>query len=57
MYWLSKESGVRPNTISQWASEDKIVKSINTETLDSICKTLKCDISDIIEYVNDQDGE
>lgn len=57
MYWLSKESGVRPNTISQWTNteeftDEKKVKSISLETLNSICEALDCKIEDLIEYVN-----
>ncbi|TCN25510.1 helix-turn-helix domain-containing protein [Mesobacillus foraminis] len=62
MYWLSKESGIRPNTISQWVNNeeleiDKKIKSINVDTLDSICETLNCDISDIIEHVKKDAAE
>lgn len=58
MYWLSKQTGVRPNTVSQWVnneelSEDKKVKSINLEVLDKICTALDCDVEDIIEHVKD----
>ncbi|MGO4887047.1 helix-turn-helix domain-containing protein [Anaerobacillus sp. MEB173] len=48
MYWLSKESGVRPNTISQWVNGD--VNSITVDTLDKLCIALECDISDLIEH-------
>lgn len=54
MYWLSKESGVRPNTISQWVNNED-VKSISVETLNKICKTLKCNIADIVDYVDDDE--
>lgn len=55
MYWLSKETGVRPNTISQWVNnedldEDKKVKSISSEVLDKICLALNCNVGDIIEH-------
>lgn len=59
MYWLSKNTGIRPNTISQWVNneeliEDKKVKEINVETLDKICKVLNCRVEDILEYVEDE---
>lgn len=57
MYWLSKESGVRPNTISQWVNNDDLpnedkVKSISVDTLIKICRTLNCQISDLFEVVH-----
>ncbi|WP_199425733.1 helix-turn-helix domain-containing protein [Thermaerobacillus caldiproteolyticus] len=59
MYWLSKNTGIRPNTISQWynneeLSEDKKVKEINVKALDKICKALDCKIEDILEYVKEE---
>ena len=56
MYWLSKETGIRPNTISQWVNneeleEDKKVKSISIDTLDRLCKTLDCKVQELIEYI------
>lgn len=43
MYALSKNSGIRPNTISQWVtSEGADVKSITIETLDRVCSVLDC---------------
>ena len=57
MYWIAKESGVRPNTISQWVNDpiveddDKKVKQISIDTLEKLCSTLDCSISDLIEYV------
>ena len=49
MYWLSKESGVRPNTISQWVNGE--VNSITVDTLDKLCVALDCKIEDLIEHV------
>ncbi|MGG2091219.1 helix-turn-helix transcriptional regulator [Bacillus sp. S13(2024)] len=56
MYWLSKETGVRPNTISQWVNneqldEDKKVKSISVEVLDKFCIALNCKIEDLLTVV------
>jgi putative transcriptional regulator len=61
MYQLSKKTGVRPNTISQWVNNEVLredergVKAINLEVLNSICKELNCQIHDIIEYIPDND--
>ena len=56
MYQLSKISGVRPNTVSQWAREEGIdVRSVSVETLDTICRALNCRIEELIEYVPDND--
>lgn len=58
MYWLSKETGIRPNTISQWVNDssadaEKKVKQISVDTLEKMCAALECNVSDLIEYVND----
>lgn len=58
MYWLSRKTEIRPNTISQWVNnehlaEDKKVKTIKVEALNKICKVLHCKLEDIIEYVED----
>jgi DNA-binding Xre family transcriptional regulator len=29
---------------------------VSTSTLDSLCKTLKCNVSDIIEYIEEEDA-
>lgn len=59
MYQLSKRTGIRPNTISQWVhneelrEEGKEVRSISIDVLNSVCRVLECEIGDIIEYVPD----
>lgn len=62
MYWLSKNSGVRPNTISQWVnnehlSEEEKVKNISADTLDKICDALGCKIEDLIEHVKTNESK
>jgi putative transcriptional regulator len=52
MYQLSRSSGVRPNTISQWAKNED-VKSINKDSLNAICKALKCSVGELIEYIDE----
>lgn len=59
MYQLSKRTGIRPNTISQWVNneelqeDDRGVKAINVEVLNEICNSLDCRIEDIIEHIPD----
>ncbi|QYM59743.1 helix-turn-helix transcriptional regulator [Bacillus subtilis] len=58
MYWLSRKTEIRPNTISKWVnneqlSEEEKVKSINVEALDRIYKVLNCKLEDVIEFVED----
>jgi putative transcriptional regulator len=62
MYWLSRETGVRPNTISQWVNNDQLeeskkVKSISVETLENVCSALECKIEDVIEIVNNTNNK
>ena len=59
MYQLSKATGVRPNTVSQWVHseelrrENKDVKAISVDVLNAFCRALDCKTSDIIEYIRD----
>lgn len=54
MYALSKITGVRPNTISQWASKEGAdVKSITIETLDKVCDALDCQPGDLLKFVRE----
>ncbi|MBT2736139.1 helix-turn-helix transcriptional regulator [Bacillus sp. ISL-7] len=55
MYWLSKTTGIRPNTISQWANNNALnledqVKSISVDNMDKICKALECNVEDLFQY-------
>ncbi|MDY8021726.1 helix-turn-helix domain-containing protein [Paenibacillus sp. SEL1] len=53
MYALSKSSGIRPNTISQWVTNGGVdVKSITIETLERICSVLDCQPGDLIKYIS-----
>lgn len=59
MYWLSKETGIRPNTISQWVnnnvlSEEEKVRSISVDNINKICKALNCDVKDLFLYLEDE---
>jgi putative transcriptional regulator len=56
MYWLSKTTGIRPNTISQWVnnnvlSEEEKVKSISVDNINKICNALECKVEDLFEYI------
>ena len=49
---LADLTGIRPATVSKmFYSESKM---INVKHLDSICKALNCDISDLLEYIPDK---
>lgn len=50
---LSQLSGIRPNSISAYISDT--YKQIPKEHLDIFCKIFKCQIEDLIEYVNDDE--
>ncbi|WP_419955912.1 helix-turn-helix domain-containing protein [Neobacillus niacini] len=59
MYWLSKTTGIRPNTISQWVNNDLLteeekVKSISVDNINKICKALQCNVEDLFQYVEDE---
>jgi len=50
---LSKATKIRPNTVS--ALYNETIKRIDVEMLDKLCKAFKCQISDILEYVPDDE--
>ncbi len=54
MLQLSKRSGLDYRTVLRYCNTD--VKNIKVFILESICKTLDCSVSDILEFVKD-DGE
>lgn len=47
---LRKAAGLTTNVIANMGKG----KDVSTGTLRKICKTLDCDISDIVEYVKDE---
>jgi len=49
---LAELVGVRPNTIGDLYQEK--VKRIDLELLNSICKVLDCELSDLLEYQADE---
>lgn len=58
MYALSKASGVRPNTISQWVTKEGVdVKSVTIDTLDRVCTILKCQPGDLLKHIEDDTND
>ncbi|URZ06803.1 helix-turn-helix domain-containing protein [Clostridium felsineum] len=51
-YWLSKKTGIDNNTLGK--IYNNTAKQIKLETLEKICVSLNCNLSDIIEYVSDK---
>ena len=49
-YHLIYKQGISANTIHRMKKN----KPITTETLDTLCFILKCDITDIMEYIEDK---
>lgn len=41
--------GISSATLAKLSKND----NVNTDTINNICKTLKCDVSDIMEYIED----
>ena len=50
---LAQLIGVRPNTVGDMYNDN--VKRLDIETLNKICTVLDCDISDILEFVKEED--
>ena len=50
---LAELVGVRPNTIGDLYNES--VKRIDIEVINDICNVLDCDLSDLLEYVKDDE--
>jgi putative transcriptional regulator len=51
-YKLSQQSGIHPNVLSKYRHNQ--VKEISLETLNSLCKALRCKAGDLIEYLPDR---
>lgn len=47
--YLAQMTGIRPNTISEIYNE--MAERISLEHLDKICEVLDCQLSELIEYV------
>lgn len=50
---LARATMIRPNTINEIYNE--CCKSISIKNLDRICEALDCDITDILEYVPNEE--
>jgi putative transcriptional regulator len=51
-YWLSKETGVSHTTL--WRLKKGKAVGINFETLERICRALKCQPGDVLYLTKDQ---
>ena len=49
---LARQTGIRPSTINDIYNE--MTERLNISHLDRICEYLKCDITDLIEYIPDK---
>ena len=50
---LARKTGIRPATICGIYNET--VERVSLEHLSKICKVLKCDIEDLIQYIPDEE--
>ncbi|WAH44689.1 helix-turn-helix transcriptional regulator [Alicyclobacillus fastidiosus] len=50
---LAEATGLRPNTISELYNER--AKRIDFATIDRLCQALDCQVSDLFEYIPQQD--
>lgn len=46
---LADVTGIRPSTINEWYHE--IIPRLNIEHIDKICEALNCNITDLLEYI------
>ena len=52
---LAERTGIRPPTIS--AICNGVIKEMPIRVLDSMCKVLDCQPSDLLEYVSDEEAQ
>lgn len=52
---FSKLTNIRPATVSKMYYEE--TKRINIEQINNICKALDCEISELFEYIPDEEKE
>jgi len=55
IYWLSKETGITQNTLTNLINGN--TKSVSFDILDKICKTLKCDLSNVLKFSPELDWD
>ena len=51
-YWLAKETGVSHTTL--WRLKKRKAQGINFDTLEKICRALRCQPGDILFLTNDK---
>src|SRR4030095_920359 len=51
-YWLAKQTGISHTTL--WRLKKRKALGINFETLERMCRTLKCQPGDMLFHVNGQ---
>ena len=49
---LARETGIRPGTISDLYQE--VAERVSFDHLDKICEALDCDLSELLEYIPNQ---
>ena len=54
-YQLQKATGVQPSLAAKWYRND--LKSIGIETLDLLCRTLKCTPNDLLCFEAEESNE
>ena len=54
-YWLAKETGVSHTTL--WRLKKGKAAGINFETLEKICRALKCHPGDVLLLTNDKNSQ
>ena len=52
---LAEEANIRPATISKMYYEESL--RIDIRHLDNICKAFDCEISDLLEYIPDNENK
>jgi putative transcriptional regulator len=53
LYWLAKETGISEQALSNLIKAK--TKGIEFETLDRICKTLKCQPGELLVWIADEE--
>jgi putative transcriptional regulator len=54
-YRLAKVSGLHPSVLSKYVNNQ--VREISLDTLNTMCKALRCRPGELIEYVADKKGK
>lgn len=52
---LAIKANIRPNTVS--ALYDETIQRLDKDMLNEICKVFNCSISDVLEYIPDENEE